>query len=108
MSALYAIADHKVEFTPRLQSEFYISRYSLFNGIGDKAYLWCQVESQIRASCKSVLNQKWHIWGQAKLDSSGETRGLAEVDKVLEGESESDWVGKIDIDIQVWLLDVLV
>lgn len=97
----------KWEFTPRHQSEFHISRYSLLNGIGDKAYLWCQVEPQIRASGKSVLNQEWHIWGQAKLDSSGETRSLAKVDKVLQRESESDWVGKINIDVQVWLLDVL-
>ena len=96
------------EFTPRHQSIVLVSKCTFVQKVVNKVYLWSQVESQIRASGESVLNQEWHIWGQTKLDSSGETRSLAEVDKVLEGESEGDWIGKINIDVQVWLLDAVV
>lgn len=55
---------------------------------------------------EGVFNQEWHLVGQADLDLVGEGRGLAEVDKVFEGERQRDRLAELNIDIQLGLVDV--
>jgi hypothetical protein len=71
-------------------------------------YLRSQVESQVTASGQVILNQERNLIGQAKLDSLGKPRSLAEVDEVFKGESQRDGFGELDFDVQLWLLDVAV
>jgi hypothetical protein len=70
------------------------------------AHLWCQIESQVTATGQTVFNQKGNLIRQAKLNGAGKSTGLAEVDEVLEGEGKRDRFGELDIDVQLWLLDV--
>lgn len=58
------------------------------------------------SSGQAVLNQQGNLLGQVQLDRAGQVGGLAEVDKVLEGEGQSDRFGKSDLDILLRLLDV--
>jgi hypothetical protein len=70
--------------------------------------LWSQVESQVTASGQVIFNQERNLIGQAKLDSLGKSRSLAEVDEVFKGESQRDRFGELNFDVQFWLLDVVV
>jgi len=78
------------------------------NRLRGETYLWCQVESQITATGKTVLNKKRNLVGQAKLDSAGKTTGLAEVDEVFEGKGKRDWFTELNLNIVLWLIDVCV
>ena len=71
-------------------------------------YLRSQVESQVTASSQVILNQERNFIGQAKLDSLGKSRSLAEVDQVFKGEGQRDWFGELNFDIEFWLLDIIV
>lgn len=57
-------------------------------------------------SGQAVLNEQGHLLGQVQLDGGGQVGGLAEVDKVLEGEGQSDGFGQGDFDILLGLLDI--
>lgn len=72
------------------------------------AYLRSKVESEITASSQLVFDQEGNLVGEAEFDGFRETSSLAEVDEVLEGESQGDRLGELDFDIQIWLLDVVV
>jgi len=61
------------------------------------AYLGREIEPQITAASQCVLNQEGHFVRQAKLNTVGERRCLAEVDKVLEGEGKGDGLAELDL-----------
>lgn len=73
---------------------------------GDAKYLWCQVESQIAATGQAILHKKRNLVRQAKLNGARKSTGLAEVDKVFEGEGKGDRLSKLDLNIECWLVDV--
>lgn len=73
-----------------------------------RSYLWCEVEPQVAVVRERILYEQRHLVRQAKPDPAGQATSLAEVGKVLEGESEGNWLGKLDADIVVWLVDVAV
>jgi hypothetical protein len=70
--------------------------------------LWSQVESQVTASGQVIFNQERNLIGQAKLDSLGKSRSLAEVYEVFKGEGQRDGFGELNFDVQFWLFDVAV
>lgn len=53
-----------------------------------------------------VLDQERHFVRKANLDRLRQTGSLAEVDKVLEREGESDRLGQLNLDIFFGLLDI--
>ena len=67
-----------------------------------------QVESEETAASQSVLNQERNLVGEAKLDRLGEASSFTEVDEVFQGEGQGNGFGKFDIDVKLWLLDVVV
>lgn len=67
-------------------------------------YLWREVEAQITAASQNVLDKQGHLVGEADPDRGRQSRGLAEVDEVLEGEGEGDGLAKLDLDRLVGLL----
>lgn len=70
------------------------------------AYLGGEVEPEVGVVGKAVLNKQRHLVAEAKLDLTTEAGGLAEVDKVLEGEGKGDGLGKADLDVLLLVLDV--
>jgi len=56
------------------------------------SYLGCQIETQVTAT-KAVLNEQRNLLREVKRYGGGEVGGLAEVDKVLKGEGQSDGFG---------------
>jgi hypothetical protein len=69
-------------------------------------YLWRQIESEVAATGEVVLHEEGNLGGQADLDLVGESRGLAEVDQVLEGEGQRDRLAQLDVNVQLGLLYV--
>lgn len=76
------------------------------NNMFSTTYLWCEVEPQIAVVGKPILDKKRNLSRQAKLDAAGQTRSLAEVDKVLERKGQGNWLGKLNLDVGLWLVDV--
>lgn len=68
--------------------------------------LGCQVEAQITATRQVVLNQQRNLARQANLDLARQGSSLAEVDEVLEGESQRHGLRKLNVDVELRLLDV--
>jgi hypothetical protein len=65
-----------------------------------------EVEAQVAGACNLVLNQEWHFVGEADLDLVRKTDRLAEVDEVLEGESERDGLCQLNGDVVIRLVEV--
>jgi len=76
------------------------------NDICSATYLWCEVEPQIAVVGKTILDKKRNLVRQAKLDTTGQAGSLAEVDEVLERKGQGDWLGKLDLDVGLWLFDI--
>lgn len=57
-----------------------------------RSYLGCQIETQVTAA-KAVLNEQRNLLREMKCYGGGEVGCLAEVDKVLKGEGQSDRFG---------------
>ena len=74
--------------------------------VGNLAYLGGKVESEVAVVCQRVLDHEGHIGRKAQLDSARKTTSLAEVDEVLERESERHGLRQLDINVQVFLVDV--
>lgn len=55
---------------------------------------------------KGIFDQEWHLVGQADLDLVGESRGLAEVDKVFQRKCQRDRLAELNFDIQLGLINV--
>lgn len=70
------------------------------------AYLRGQVEPEIAVVGKAVLDEKGDLVAEAELDLTTEAGSFAEVDKVLERESEGDGLGKADLDVPCFVVDV--
>lgn len=72
-----------------------------------RCYLWREVEAQITARPRELVrDEQWYLVGQADRDLARETRGLAEVDEVFEGEGQRHGLGELDLDILLLILDV--
>jgi hypothetical protein len=70
--------------------------------------LGCQVESEVTAASKSVLDQERDLIGEAKLDRLREAGSFAEVDKVFQGEGQGNGFAEFDFDIELRLVDISV
>lgn len=57
-------------------------------------------------AAKAILNEERHLLRQAQGDLVRQVGGLAEVDEVLEGESEGDGFGEGDGNVLCGVLDV--
>lgn len=68
--------------------------------------LWCKVETQVAATGEVVLNQERHLAGEADLDLARQGSSLAEVDQVLERESQRNGLRQLNVDIQIGLVNV--
>ena len=55
---------------------------------------------------KVILDKQRHLLRQTELNLRGQIRGLAEVDKVLEGESKGNGFRKGEGNVLVGLLDI--
>lgn len=55
---------------------------------------------------EAIFDQQRHLLRQAQSHLVRETACFAEVDEVLQGEREGDWLGEADRDIVVGLFDV--
>lgn len=71
-------------------------------------YLWGKVEPQIAVVRQSVLDEQGHLARQAELDSFGQAACLAEVGKVLQGESQGHGLGEVDLDVFAGLVHTAV
>lgn len=71
-----------------------------------ETHLGREVEPQIAVARKAVLDEQRDLAGQAELDIVGQPAGLAEVDKVLQGEGEGDGFAKVNLDVLARLLNV--
>jgi hypothetical protein len=69
-------------------------------------YLGGQVKSQVAVVLQTVLHQEGNLVGEAQLDLVGQTAGLAEVDQVLERESERDGLGEVNLNVVLGVFDV--
>lgn len=57
-------------------------------------------------TAETVLNKKGNLLGQAEAHLAGESGSLAEVDEVLEGESEGNGFGESNGNVLFGLIDV--
>lgn len=73
---------------------------------GRWSYLGSEVESEVAVVCQGVLDHERHISRQAQLNSARKAAGLAEVDQVLEGESEGDGLTELNVDVHFVFLDI--
>lgn len=69
------------------------------------SYLRGQVEAQVTTT-ETVLNEQRHLLGEVQRYGGGQVGGLAEVDKVLEGEGQGDGFGDVNHDVLLGLVDV--
>lgn len=69
-------------------------------------YLRSEVEPQVAVVGKTVLDKQRDLVAEAEFDVVAQTRSLAEVDQVLKGEGESDWLAQVDLDVLLVVLDV--
>lgn len=49
---------------------------------------------------------QWDFLGKAELDLAGQGSGLAKIDEVLEGESQSDWLSELNRHVFGGIFDV--
>jgi hypothetical protein len=68
-------------------------------------YLGGEVEAQVTAA-KRILNQQRHLLGQVQFYRRGQVGGLAEVDKVLEGEGQGNGLREVNGNVLVGLVDI--
>lgn len=62
--------------------------------------------STAAASRKTIFNLQRDFLGKAELDLAGQGSGLAEIDKVLEGEGQSDRLSELNRHVFGGVLDV--
>lgn len=62
--------------------------------------------STAAASRKTIFNLQRDFLGKAELDLAGQGSGLAEIDEVLEGEGQSDWLGELNRHVFGGIFDV--
>lgn len=98
------LAPHAV-LTPRRQSISLLDAQFMERNTGGTC-LGRKVEAQKTAPGQAVLHQQRHLVGEADLDLVGEHGGLAEVDEILEGESQVDGLGQLNVDVELGLVDV--
>lgn len=70
-------------------------------------YLGCEVEPQVTTS-EAILDEKRNLLGEREAHCAGKVCGLAEVDKVLEGECEGNRFAENDRDVLVRLINACV
>jgi len=70
-------------------------------------YLGCEVEPQVTTS-EAILDEKRNFLGEREAHCAGKVCGLAEVDKVLEGECEGNRFAENDRDVLVRLINACV
>jgi len=74
--------------------------------MGGSSYLRCKIESEVAVIGQRVLNKQWHLIRQAQLDRAGQTTCFAEVDQILEGESQGDRLCQVNFYVQLGLVNI--
>lgn len=105
-SQVHAVSDPYLALTRRRQSRCSVSfthRYfeAYIFTMWVISYLWRQVEAQIttRLARELVRDEQRHLVRQANRDLVGETRSLAEVDEIFEGECQRDGLAELDLNV---------